>query len=95
MARSKWKSFFISKDIWRFLYFKKSNSFLKKKNKITFSRNSVLPSGLLNDYIIIHKGNIFKKLHVTKYFIGHKLGEFSFTRKPFYFPIKDKKKTKR
>jgi len=95
MARSKWKSFFISKDIWRFLYFKKSNVFLKKKKKITFARNSILPSGLLNDYIIVHKGNIFKKLHATKYSIGYKLGEFSFTRKPFYYPIKEKKKTKR
>jgi ribosomal protein S19 len=96
MARSKWKSYFISKSIWRFLYFKKSNFFLKKIKKITYSRNSIVPSGFINDYIIIHKGNIFKKLHVIKYNVGFKFGEFSFSRKPFYFPTKEKKKkTKR
>jgi len=95
MARSKWKSFFFSKDIWRFIYFKKSNFLKKKKNKLTFSRHTNIPKELLGTYIIVHKGNIFKKLNVTKYCIGFKLGEFSFTRKPFYYPIKDKKKVKR
>lgn len=82
--------------MWRFLFFKKFNFTLKKKHKIFINRTSIIPKNLINEYIIIYKGNIFKKLYVTKYNVGYKLGEFSFTRKPFYYPIKEKnKKSKR
>lgn len=42
----------------------------------------------------IYKGNIFKKIFVTKQLIGYKFGEFSFSRKPFFYPKKDVKKKK-
>ena len=42
--------------------------------------------------MFVHKGNMFVKILINKYQIGHKFGEFAFTRKPFSFTKKKKKK---
>ena len=34
----------------------------------------------------------FVFIYITKFMIGRKFGEFSFTRKNFFFPLKEKKK---
>lgn len=59
-----------------------------------FSKNSIIPSLLENQIIRLHKGHQFKKITVTPDMIGHRYGVFIVTRKPFYFPIKVKKKKK-
>lgn len=81
--------------MYRAIFTKKSKFFLKKSYKVFYTRGSIIPKIFLNNYIAIYKGNMFKKLYVTKFNIGFKSGEFSFTRKPFYFPTKEKKKNKR
>lgn len=95
MDKLKWKPVSFQKDLWRFLYFLKSNVKKKKKLKRLFNRASPVPSCLVNNTVGVYKGNIFKKLFITKFLVGYKLGEFSFTRKPFTYPIKIKKKNKR
>ena len=57
-----------------------------------FSRNLLVTKSLIRCTIYIHKGNIFKKLFLSRYLIGKRVGEFAFTRKPFKYPIKKKKK---
>jgi len=42
----------------------------------------------------IHKGAGFKKIILNHRMVGHKFGVFIITRKPFFFPIKVKKKKK-
>lgn len=74
------------------IFYKKQS---KKFNKVIFSRNSSVPKCFTNSKVFIHKGKGFKKLTVSKHFIGYKLGEFSFTRKPFFYPKKENKKNKK
>jgi ribosomal protein S19 len=59
-----------------------------------FSRSLPITKSILRCTVYIHKGNIFKKLFLNSYLIGKKLGEFAYTRKPFKYPIKKKKKKK-
>jgi ribosomal protein S19 len=61
-------------------------------NKVIYERSSTIPKCFKYVTYRIHKGNDFRKLIVSKYHIGFKFGEFSFTRKPFYFPLKKKKR---
>jgi ribosomal protein S19 len=60
-----------------------------------FSRSTIIPKILFKKTVLIHKGNIFAKILFNKYHIGFKFGEFSVTRKPFNFPMKNVKKAKR
>ena len=54
-------------------------------------RSSTITNFLYKRYLFIHKGNLFNKILINKFQIGYKLGEFSFTRKPFNFTKKKKK----
>lgn len=69
----------------------------KKTNCIYKIYNRSLPiSSIYSQFrFLVHKGNAFRKLRFKHFLIGYKFGEFAFTRKPFYFPIKTKKKDKR
>lgn len=53
----------------------------------------ILPS-FENKIFFIHNGKVFIQIRITKEMIGHKLGEFSFTKKRPIFKSKKKKKTK-
>lgn len=67
---------------------------LVKSVKITklFCRASTVPKLFLKRYVNLHKGNMFANFFFTKYSVAYKLGEFSFTRKPFSYPAKKKKR---
>jgi ribosomal protein S19 len=91
VARPVWKFSFFSKSIWRrIIYFYKNGKFKYKKNNF-FERSSHIPLCFKNKYVKIHKGNSSRKFLVNKYVIGKKFGEFSFSRKPFHFPLRKKK----
>lgn len=42
--------------------------------------------------IVVYKGNKFIKLKVSKLILLKKVGEFTFSRKPFYYPSLKKSK---
>lgn len=44
--------------------------------------------------IRVHKGKKYRRLFVNDYNVNFKLGEFSFTRKPYHFPLKKSSKRK-
>lgn len=91
MARSSWKFKYFSKSIWRrIIHFFKYKKFKYKKYNF-YERSSNIPDCFKNRFLKIHKGNTSRKLLVNKYNVGKKFGEFSFTRKPFHFPLKKKK----
>jgi ribosomal protein S19 len=77
----------------KIIVFKKKKKFFSRK-LIFFSRASTVPKCFLNYHFRIHKGLIFRRLVVNLYNVGYKFGEFSFTRKPFHFPIKKSQKKK-
>lgn len=91
MARSSWKFFYISSNLYKYGFLGKFKNI--KISKI-FSRSSITTKTLFKKTISLYKGNIFVRIPFTKHHLGFKLGEFGVTRKPFNFPSKDKK-TKR
>lgn len=94
MARSRWKLSFFSNFLWRKIVFFKKKSNFKNKRFIFYNRSSNIPHCLMNNHFRIHKGNNFRRIIVNIYNIGYKFGEFSFTRKPFHFPLKKMNKRK-
>ena len=93
MARSRWKLCFFSKSIWRKIVLLKKKDFLRRK-KVVFDRSSVIPDCFSFFFLRIHKGKRYRREFVHRYYVGFKFGEFSFTRKPFHFPLKKSLKRK-
>jgi len=75
MSRSKWKGFFVDKNI---LEIKKET---KKKQIKIWARNSTIPYSLIDKTVLIYNGKEFKKIQITKEKVGYKFGEFCSTRK--------------
>jgi len=46
----------------------------------TWSRRSTIIPEFVSKTFLVHNGKEFKKVFVTENMVGHKLGEFSFTR---------------
>jgi|TARA_B110000902_G_scaffold153697_1_gene176520 small subunit ribosomal protein S19 len=83
MSRAKWKGPFVA------------NSLLQEcdttKNEIfTNNRESTIVPQFVGLTINVYNGKEFSKLRITEAMIGHKLGEFSPTRKQFSFKKKKK-----
>ena len=85
MNRATWKKPYVA-----FFLLKKKN--LRKNFKV-WSRNSTIPSFLINKVVNIHTGKIFRRIFVTRDMIGFKFGEFVYTR-TLKSKIKKKKKKK-
>ena len=79
MSRSKWKIPVVDTN-----YFKKND---------IISRDAVITEKLVGLTVSIHNGKTYTELNVTEDMLGHKCGEFSFTRSTFSF--KKKKKSKK
>ncbi len=88
MARSCWKFNYINSNLYKNIFITK---FKNIKIPKIFCRTSTIPRTFLKKTISLYKGNIFIRVLITKYHISYKLGEFGVTRKPFSFPIKNKK----
>ena len=72
------------------LFFFKKKLFLQKKNKIL--RRTTIVSNTVDYSILTYNGQVFKKLLISNFNFNKKVGEFSFTRKPYFFPLRKKKK---
>jgi len=87
MTRSKWKIPYTDKSLL---------DFSTKKNTITvvYSRNSTILPEFINNIFLVYNGIRFFKIKVKKDMIGHKFGEYAFTRKKTVIKKKKKKKRK-
>lgn len=92
MARSIWKLQFLSKALIRKLFLIKISKI--KARKIILFRSSTITINLLGKTWFVHTGLKFNKIKITKLMVGYKFGEFAFSRKPFFYPRKDLRKTK-
>ena len=61
-----------------------------KDTKPIYSRKSFIPLCFRGAVVSIHKGYVFRKLELNKYFINSKFGEYAYTRKLYYYPLKKK-----
>lgn len=91
LARSNWKFNYITTSLYKNIFL---NKFKSIKIVKLFCRSSSIPKFFLKKTATLYKGNLFVKVLFTKYHINCKAGEFGVTRKPFNFPLKNKK-TKR
>jgi ribosomal protein S19 len=62
------------------------------KKKVILSRGSSIPTLFEDDDYYIYNGKIFNSLTINPLLENKKFGEFSITRKPFFFSKKNKKK---
>lgn len=83
MSRSKWKGPYIGAD----------NLQTKDlKTQIILPRNIEITPKLVGQTLKVHNGKEYQELIILEEMVGHKLGEFVFTRVKFAFK---KKKTKK
>ncbi len=79
MARSLKKGPFIDESLWkRITAMNKDN---KKKPIKTWSRASTIFPEMVGHTINVYNGRTFIPVYITETIVGHKLGEFSPTRK--------------
>lgn len=91
MKRPAWKLPFIHSVL-----FKKRN--LYKKQLFFRLRNSSIPFFLIDKRIYVYNGIWLLSKNITKDMIGHKIGEFAFTKRSdtqLHLKRKSKKKSKR
>lgn len=82
MSRSKWKG--------PFLDLKTKDSTIKNKNVI--KRNSLIVPSFVGLTYSVYNGKNYFEINVNENMIGHKFGEFSFTRAKFSYKKKKLKK---
>ncbi len=78
MARSTKKGAFV--DGYLLQRVEGMNSRNEKKVLRTWSRRSTITPDFVGHTIAVHNGKKFIPVYVTENMVGHKLGEFSFTR---------------
>jgi len=83
MARAKWKGPYVDPTL-----LNNVNSFDLKSEIQTTSRNSEILPNFVDKTFKIHTGNSYTTVLVSDEMIGHKFGEFAFTRKRFIFKKK-------
>lgn len=79
MARSVKKGPFIDKSLMNKIV--KLNESGKKEVVKTWSRRSTIFPEFIGHTIAVHNGREFIPVYITEEMVGHKLGEFSLTRK--------------
>ncbi|MDD5655758.1 MAG: 30S ribosomal protein S19 [Elusimicrobia bacterium] len=58
----------------------KLNTAGEKKVIKTWARRSTIPPEFVGHTFAVHNGRKFLPIYITEQMVGHKLGEFSFTR---------------
>jgi small subunit ribosomal protein S19 len=79
MARSLKKGPFCDESLMKKI--KKLNETNKKEVIKTWSRRSTIFPDFIGHTIAVHNGHEFIPVYITEEMVGHKLGEFSLTRK--------------
>ena len=83
MSRIVWKGPFIDEKIYY--------NIIEKKNTLICSRNLIITPNLIGLNLFVHNGKNLLKIKIIEDMIGHKFGEFSFTKKKFSFKKKKNK----
>lgn len=76
MARSIWKPQYVDYNL--------VNNILKNKNRMiirTMSRSSTILQSYIGLLFEVYTGKSYTKVYIEEKMVGHKLGEFAFTRK--------------
>lgn len=83
MSRSKWKNPFVHRSIKKKVKRIKemqSSSNSKRFRIRTMSRSSTILEDFIDLSFLVHDGRGFRPITVTEDMVGHKFGEFAYTR---------------
>jgi len=99
MARSKWKFNYFDNSIWKLILTKdysvrKLPEYSQDHFK-TYSRSSKVPKCLGKYTFYVHNGRSFISLEVDRSNVNSKFGEYAYTRKIFYYPMRKKIKPRK
>lgn len=89
MTRSIWKGPFVSSVLLKNTQKRDTQNIQPKK---VYSRGSFIIPQFVGRKFNVHNGRTFIAIQVTEEMVGHKFGEFSFTRKKTIHKKKSKKK---
>lgn len=92
MGSLNWKLNMISKNTFKKILILKINNELVGRNKIIFKKSDLIVKSFLNKSLLIYKGCFYRNLTINKFILNYKFGEFAYTRKPFRYMLKSKKK---
>jgi len=87
--RSVWKGYFVINN---YLINSKTKFKLPENIKMIYNRKSTVLKFMEKSTVMIYNGKIFRQIKLNKLMHSHKLGEFSFTRKPLTVKHKTFKK---
>lgn len=76
MVRSKWKPEYVDYQLIKNILNNKNRSVIR-----TMSRASTILQSFIGLTFEVYTGKSYTKLYIDEKMVGHKLGEFSFTRK--------------
>ena len=79
---------------WRKIFLVYDNEVFRLKNKVIYDRHSTVPAAFLGSKVRIYAGSRFHSRVITRWMIGYKFGEFSWTRKLALYKAKQLKKKK-
>lgn len=85
---------YMAPSTWRKIFLIHDNEVFKPKNKVIYDRHSTVPSLFVGSKVRIYSGTKFHTRVVTKWMVGYKFGEFSWTRKLALYKAKQLKKKK-
>lgn len=74
-----------------YIFFLKKKIF-KNKSFLSLTRRSEIFIHFFDFSVRVHSGQHLKRLVITELQRKKKVGEFAFTRKPYFFPLRKKKK---
>jgi ribosomal protein S19 len=92
MGNLNWKLNYISKSTFKKLLILKINGELKGKNRVIFKKSDFILTNFLNIKLLVYKGCFYRNLYVNRFIINYRFGEFAYSRKPFRYMLKAKKK---
>lgn len=82
----------ISKSLYKRLLLLKIYNNLSGKYSIIFKKFDKIVMTLNKQKLYIYKGYSYRPLKITKFVCNYRFGEFVYTRKPFRYMLKQKKK---
>ena len=83
--------YFTRYTLTRILKMKKLKKINVFKKFFIFNKSNTILKSFIGTQFNVYKGNMYRKLIITKYLVGFKFGEFTHTTKPFTYPVKKKK----
>jgi len=89
MVRSKWKAPYVHYSILDNIIKNQKRAIIRTK-----SRSSIILQSFIGLIFEVYTGRTYSKVYIDEKMVGHKLGEFAFTRKVGRIHEKRNKKTK-